>query len=68
MMILNKPRVKLKNGTTIMISDLTNRQQLKIKIRNMRNRRDPKMQSVKSDMAKNRVGSAICNGNKQGSR
>jgi hypothetical protein len=53
---------------TIMISDLASSQQLQIKIRNVRNRRNPKTQSVKGAMIKNRVGSAINGVNKQGSK
>jgi hypothetical protein len=57
--IMNKARVIFKNdATTIMVNNLTSKQQLQIKIRNMRNRRNPKTRSVKSAMTKNRVGSA----------
>jgi hypothetical protein len=52
-MILNKGRVKLKNDTTIMTNNLTSKQ-LQIKIRNIRNRMDLKMRSVKGYMTKNR--------------
>ena len=57
--ILDRTRDRIKNDTTIMISDLTSRKKLQVKLRHIRNRRNVKMRSAKRTMTNNRKRSTI---------
>jgi hypothetical protein len=52
--ILNRTKVRIKNDTTTMISNLASREKLQVKLRYMRNRRHMKIGSIKSVLANNR--------------
>ena len=58
--ILNRARVRIKNYTTTMISNLTGRKELQVKLRHMRNRWHMKMRSIESALTSNRKRSTIC--------
>jgi hypothetical protein len=46
--IMNRTRIRIKNDTTTIISNLVDNKKLQLKLRYMRNRRDIKLGSVKS--------------------
>jgi hypothetical protein len=58
-MILNRTKIRIKNDTTIMISNLASREKLQVKLRYMRIRRHMKTRSIKSALVNNRKRSTI---------
>jgi hypothetical protein len=62
--ILNRTSIRIKNGTTIMTSNLVDRKELQVKLRYMRNRY-MKLGSVKSVMTNNGKRSIISNLNRR---
>jgi hypothetical protein len=52
--ILNVAKIKIKNNTTVMVSDLSNRHKLHPQIRNKRNIRNMKRVRTKRAMSSNR--------------
>jgi hypothetical protein len=57
--ILNRTKVRIKNDTTIMISNLASREKLQVKLRYMRNGRHMKTRNIKSALANYRKRSTI---------
>jgi hypothetical protein len=58
-MILNIANIRIKNNTTVMVSDLSSRHKLHGQIRNKRNIRDIKRVRGKSAMSSNRKKGSI---------
>jgi hypothetical protein len=57
--IMDRTSIRIKNDMTTMISNLTDRKELQVKLRYMRNKRYMKLESVKSVMTNNRKRSTI---------